>query len=205
MAWLTLAVVVTGATTAALVPRDVDRLPRGFESPLLALQLPRDADEATLVLGPPDRRAQFRRATVADLPFIAASTTLWTVMARGLTPALAALPIVAGVANVVEDVAIFAALDGPRPGAVTWIRRAALTKWLLLGATFIALGAGVLRRTPENGWDVVAAGIDLAYLYAGVLCVIGVVVSEPVIERGALPLAAAVVTQLALTVLRPSR
>ena len=62
-----------------------------------------------------------------------------------------------------------------------------------------------LRRAPGSGWDVVSSGIDLAYVYAGILCLIGVAVSGPVIERSALPLAAAVLTQLAVTILRPAR
>lgn len=204
--WLTLAVVVTGGVAAASIPRDVDQLPAGFESPVIALQLARSVDEAALVLNGGERREQFYRATLTDMPFAAASTTLWTVMAWQVRPWLAAPAVVAGVADLLENVAIFAALGGPTPAVVQWLRRAARTKWLMLGITFVALGGFAARsRTLETGWDVVCFGIDFAYAYAGILCLIGVLAYEPVIERCALPLAAAVVAQLAVSALRPRR
>jgi hypothetical protein len=200
---LTLSVVVTGAATAALAPRDVDELPAGFESPVVALQLARTVDEAALVLDGDERRRQFVRATVADVPFAAATTALWAVMAWQLRPWLAAPALVGGVADLLENVAILAAVDGPTPVVVGWLRRAARTKWLMLGLTFVGLGFGAWRRTLATGWEVVGLGIDVAYLWAGILCLVGVTVHEPVIERCALPLAAAVITQLAVAVFRP--
>jgi hypothetical protein len=196
--WLTLAVVVIGGLTAALAPTDVDLLPGGFESPVVALQLARSHDEAALILDGAERRAQFFRATAADVPFIAAATTLWSVMAWQVTPMLVVPAIVAGVADLIEDAAIFAALDGPTPSVVAWMRSAARTKWLMLGITFVGLGLGAVRRTLQNGWDVVCLAIDLAYLWAGVLCLVGVFAASSVIERCALPLAAALLTQLAV-------
>jgi hypothetical protein len=156
-----------------------------------------------MVLDGPDRRAQFFRATVADVPFIAASTALWSLMAWPVTPWLVVPAVAAGAADVVEDAAILAALGTPTRAVVDRMRRAARAKWLMLGVTFVGLGFGALRRTPRDGWDVVCFGIDLAYLYAGILCLVGAAVSGPVVERCVLPLAAAVVTQLAVSVLRP--
>lgn len=200
--WLTLAVVVMGGVTALLAPADVDLLPGGFESPVIALQLARGPDEAAVILDGAERRAQFFRATAADVPFAAAATTLWTVMAWRVTPMLAVPAIVAGVADLIEDAAIFAALDGPTPGIVAWMRSAARTKWLMLGITFVGLGLGAARRILKDGWDVVRLAIDLAYLWAGVLCLAGVFAASPVIERCALPLAAALLTQLAVAATR---
>lgn len=200
--WLTLAVLVTGGVTAALAPSDVDQLPGRFESPVLALQLARSPEEASLILDGAERRAQFRRATIADVPFVAATTTLWSLMAWPVKPVLVVPAIVAGVADLIEDVAVFAALGTPSRTVVDWMRSAARTKWLMLGITFVGLGFSVLRRPPQDGWDVVCFAIDLAYLYAGILCLVGVLAYGPVIERCALPLAAAVLTQLVVTAMR---
>ncbi len=202
MFWLTLAVVVTGAVAAALAPTNVELLPGGFESPVFALQLARGVDETNLILNGAEHRAQFFRATVADVPLIAATTALWSVLAWQVTPVLAVPAIVAGVADLIEDAAIFAALRTPTTRNVDWIASAARTKWLMLGITFLGLGLGVLGRMPRDGWDIADAAIDLAYLYAGILCLIGVFASSRVMERCALPLAAAVLTQLLVTAMR---
>ena len=200
--WLTLAVVVMGGVTAGLAPTDVDLLPAGFESPVIALQLARNHDEAALILDGAERRARFFRATVADVPFTAAATTLWSVMAWQVTPMLVVPAIVAGGADLMEDAAIFAALGGPTPGIVAWMRSAARTKWLMLGITFVGLGFGAVRRTLHDGWDVVRLAIGLAYLWAGLLCLVGIFAAGPVIERCVLPLAAALLTQLAVAATR---
>jgi hypothetical protein len=131
-------------------------------------------------------------------------TMIATVMALLAASACAICSeLVSGVADLLENVAILAAVDGPTPVVVGWLRRAAGTKWLMLGLTFVALGFGAWRRTLASGWEVVGFGIDVAYLWAGILCLVGVIVHEPVIERCALPLAAAVITQLAVAVFRP--
>jgi hypothetical protein len=203
VSWLTATVIVTGAVTALLAPSGVDQLPRGFESPVMALQLAHTVDEAAMIVDGPERRAQFFRATLADAPFVAASTALWSLMAWQVTPWLVAPAVIAGVADLVEDAATIATLGAPARAGVDWMRRAARTKWCMLGITFVGLGFGALRRAPRDGWDFVCFGIDLAYLYAGILCLVGAGTSGPVVERSILPLAAAVVTQLAVTVLRP--
>lgn len=200
--WLTLAVVVTGGMTGLMAPAGDDEWLGGFESPVLALQLARSPGDAARILDGDERRAQFFRATVASVPFVAASTTLWGVMAWQVKPLLVVPAIVAGVADLIENAAIFAVLGTPTRTVVDWMRSAARTKWLMLGITFVGLGLGVLRRASRDGWDVVCFVIDLAYLYAGVLCLVGVFAHGPVIERCVLPLAAAVLTQLLVTGVR---
>lgn len=201
--WLTLAVAVTGGVTGWLAPDAADEWLGGFESPSLALQLARSPGDVARVLdGDPERRAQFFRATVADVPFVGAYATLGGVMAWQVTPLLVVPAMVAGVADLIENAAILTALGTPTRAVVDWMRRAARTKWLMLGITLVGLGLGALRRAPRDGWDAVGVAAHLAYLYAGILCLVGVVVAEPVIERCLLPLTAAVLTQLLVTGVR---
>ena len=197
---LTVITMLGAVVTGALAPRDFDTLPDGFEAPVLALELARSPDDASLVIEGNGHRAALLSATIADLGFIAAYATLWTVMASSVHPLLAVAAALAGFADLVEDAGIFAALlAAPTGPVVTWIRCASLVKWALLGITFV--GLYWYFRPPgrvNTGWDVMRLGTGLVYAYAGVLCVWGVAIDNPVIERSMLPLSFALVMQIIL-------
>jgi hypothetical protein len=205
LAWLTLATLAAGMLTVLLAPRDIDDLPDGFESAMVALAFAPTVKQATALVDGSERRGLFVRASAADLAFAVASTGLWSVMAWQVAPWAAAPALGAGLAHLAEKAAVFATLREPTAASVDWGRRAARARWLLLGVALVGLGASALRRTPLDGWDFAGYGVDLAYVYAGVVCLAGVFFAPPVVERAALPLGAALVTQLAVAALRPRR
>ncbi len=201
---LTAVVIAAGLLTRALTPQ-VDVLPGRFEEPTVALELPRHGRDVSTVLDQPRLdgtdtvRNGFRRATAADFALAAAYAALWGVLAA---PGwYVALPLAAGAADVVENVAIRRALRG---GPVTdadarAIRLAALAKWTLLAATFARLfmhfrpGGGV-----KDGWQLWCLAIGVLYLYAALVCALGVAFDRVLIERAGLPLALALPMQIVL-------
>src|SRR5262245_57878788 len=213
--WLigaTLAAAVAAVATGTLGPQALNRLPPGFESPVLALELVGTTDgfnrliEAYDLQRPHTKAAEtFRRSTYADFVFIAAYATMWILVLRGRAGAICdagvVLMAIAAAADIAEDVFILRVIDqhGLTAGPVKYVAYAALAKW---GALALAFGALAHRFWPDrevkDGWQLYSAAIGLLYAYAGVLCAIGVVVSRPLIERSVLPVSLALLMQLAL-------
>jgi hypothetical protein len=205
----TLATVVASLATGAAGPQDLDWLPDRFEKPVLALELVRTPSSFAKLIDQYDRRAPFARAadrfarnTRFDFALIAAYTSMWIVILRQrrgrVSMAGMALIGIAAIADVVEDVYILRSLRTSGADAAM-VATAAIVKWTALAAAFAAIAYRFWPdREVRDGWQLFSAAIALLYVYAGVLCLVGVVLSNPVIERAGLPLALALLMQMAL-------
>jgi hypothetical protein len=205
--WLTLIVIVTAVIIGSFDPKDVDELPDGFESPVLALELAQSADDAALVIDGDQRRAALKKATYFDFAFILVYTFLWFVMGRRVSPIVAIVAVLAGLADLIENTGMLITIAAPAPSlsVIKWTYYASLIKWLQLGLVFIALFFYFRpHQGLRDGWDVARLAAGLAYAYSGILCVAGVFVYNPVIERSVLPLSVALTLQLILSLLAPS-
>src|SRR4029453_18506425 len=112
--------------------------------------------------------------TLVDFALIAAYVALWGATGLALNPGVAILAGLAGVADVIENLAILQEL--PLPDPVPFVRWAALAKWSLLGmvsVTFVFL----FRPDPlSGGWrGLLRAATGLAYGVAGVAALGGLV------------------------------
>jgi hypothetical protein len=205
----TLATAIASLATGAAGPQDLDWLPDRFEKPVLALELVRTPSAFAKLIDQYDRRPPFTRAadtfarnTRFDFALIAAYTSMWILILRQRRGTICTggivLVVIAAAADVVEDLFIFRSLRTPGADAAM-VADAAIVKWAALA---IAFGAVAYRFWPDrevrDGWQLVSAAIALLYVYAGVLCLVGVLFSNPVIERAALPLAVAFLMQMAL-------
>ena len=81
-------------------------------------------------------RAQLHDQTLVDFALIVSYVGLWGATGLALNPGVAVIAVMAGIADVVENLAILHELALPDP--VRFVRWAALAKWSLLGLVFIA-------------------------------------------------------------------
>jgi hypothetical protein len=209
--WLTLAGLGMALLTGISSPRRLAWLPHGFERPILALEFVESAEAFTRIVGqralePSGRPAAplYRRGTYVDLAFIAAYGLLWVGIPLSCVPkrerrlvrhAVVAAVVVAVVADYVEDAGILSGLGG-NPNA-DLIRVSALIKWTALGLAYHGMTWCFWPDHHVNdGWQLWNAAIGILYSYSGVLCLLGVFVSHPLIERVALPIGVALLMQL---------
>jgi len=203
----TLATAIAALAAGAAGPQDLDWLPDRFEKPVLALELVRIPSSFAKLIDQYDRRAPFAHATERfarntrfDFALIAAYASMWILILRQrkgrVGTAGIVLVAVAALADVIEDLYILRGLRTSGADAAM-IANAAIAKWTALA---VAFGAIAHRFWPDrevrDGWQLFSAAIAMLYVYAGVLCLVGVVFSNPVIERAALPLAAAFFMQI---------
>jgi hypothetical protein len=204
---MTLLAIGTGLLTGLLSPLMLTWLPAGFERPVLALELVDSTIDFDLIVQQRDpaggwASTGFWHGTLADFAFIAAYGLLWGTMLRAGSrwqlPAVACVAI-AVLADGIENAGIMAGLQGVGRANADLIRHSAEIKWAALGIAFLAL---VWQLWPEttvsDWWQIWRATIGLAYGYAGVLSLIGVVAYRPLIERTALPTGIALLMQIPL-------
>ena len=202
--WLTLAVIVMALVTGSFAPKHVDLLPGEFELPVLALELVRTPGDAARVLDGDARRSGLRRSTYADFGFIIVYTLLWVAMGRRVSRIVAILALLGGLADVIEDIGMLTTIEASTPSQaiVHWTYFVSSVKWLLLGLVFIALFFYFRpRHGLRDGWDLAKLGAGLAYAYSGIICVAGVFIYNPLIERSLLPLSVALILQLIVSLL----
>ena len=188
--WLTMAVMVMAIIVSKFTFNGVEQLRGGFESPVLALELARSACDAKAIADGKARRAILKKNNYADIGLIIAYMSLWFSIGKRLNRIVAIAALLAGVANVIEDVGMLMTLYAakPSPGIVESTYFASCIKWVLLGLVFIALSFYFRPRLGlRDGWDVARAGTALAYAYSGILCLAGVFFSNPIIERAFSP------------------
>jgi hypothetical protein len=205
----TLATAIASLATGAAGPQDLDWLPDGFEKPVLALELVRSPSSFVKLIDQYDRRPPFARAadtfarnTRFDFALIAAYTSMWILILRqrGGRVCIGGIVLiaVAAAADVVEDFYVLRSLRTSGADAAMVVN-AAIVKWTALASAFAALAYRFWPdREVRDGWQLFSAAIALLYAYAGVLCTVGVLFSNPVIERAGLPLAVAFLMQMAL-------
>jgi hypothetical protein len=207
---LTLLTIAAAIVTGLLTPALGELAGTGFTRPVLALEFVRSAEAFTQIVGP--SAEGFRRATQADLFFIAAYFALWVAilfLASGANRAfirrigLFAVFVGAG-ADVVENWGILHGLGGgPAPAGV--IANAATVKWLMLGVAWLTLAERVLltdcgnTRLLKRCASIVATG----YGAAGVIALAGTALvlwrgSGVVLEWAPLPLVVALPVQAGL-------
>jgi hypothetical protein len=133
---LTLAVIVSSIVTYYLRPTTLE-VPHScpVKKPTLAVEVcsPREVEsmlaEGTNVL------CELRTQTVADFLLVFSYVGLWAATSWALHPAVAGVAVVAGAADVVENVGILREIA--QGDAIFWVQWAGLTKWALLGIVFL--------------------------------------------------------------------
>ena len=184
---LTIATLLTAALNAALAP---GKRPVEFEL----------APDAGALRGLEAIESQ----TYADFVFIGAYTALWGVMATAIHPSLTAVAIAAGLADVVENIAILRAIrrKDRTDDDARRIRVPSSIKWALLAMLWIALAFVPASLVANLAGRVV---IRVSYLVAAAACLTGLAVSRPdLVGRSVRPVFVALLTQLiALYAARP--
>ena len=165
---LVLAVIISGLATDGLRPRGEALTRCGIRNITLAIEVcpPREVEPILGDVGSPVR-VQLHDQTQVDFALVVSYVGLWGATGLALNPGVAVLAVMAGVADVVENLAILHELSLPDP--VAFVRWAALAKWSLLGVVFITF---VFLFRPDHlsgGWrSLVRAATGLAYGLAGV-------------------------------------
>src|SRR4030095_12915230 len=160
---LVLAVIVASIATHAFRPGGEARTACGIRDITLAVEVcpPRDVDAILGDVGSPGR-AQMHDQPLVAFARIAAYVALWGATGLALNPGVAILAGLAGVADVIENLAILQEL--PLPDTVPFVRCAARAKWSLLGSVFITF---VFLFRPDRfsgGWrGLLRAATGLAY------------------------------------------
>jgi hypothetical protein len=194
---LVLAVIVSSIATWVFRPGGEARTPCGIRDVTLAVEVCPPGD-VRAILGDvgSTTREQLHDQTLVDFALIASYVALWGATGLALNPGVAILAGLAGVADVIENLAIFQEL--PLADPVPFVRWAALAKWSLLGVVFVTF---VFLFRPDHvsgGWRaLVRAATGLAYGVAGVVALGGLVDVRSLVWIGP-PLAAAVLLQLLL-------
>ena len=197
---LVLAVIVASVATHAFRPGGEALTACGIRDITLAVEVcpPRDVDAILGDVGSPVR-AQMHDQTLVDFALIVSYVALWGATGLALNPGVAILAGLAGIADVVENLAILQEL--PLPDPVPFVRWAALAKWSLLGIVFVTF---VFLFRPDHlsgGWrGLLRAATGLAYGVAGVAA-LGGLVDVRLLAWAGPPLMAAVLLQLLLHLL----
>jgi hypothetical protein len=202
--WLTLAVIVMAVIVSKFTPQDVEEIPGGFESVVLGLELARSPQDAATIADGEARRTVLNKNTYLDLGLIIGYTILWFSIGKRLNKTVAVAVLVAGSADLIEDLGMLMTLGSAMPSeaVVRTTYSASFTKWMLLGVVFVALACYFRPRSGlQNGWDVARGFTALAYAYSGILCLVGIFFSHRVIERAWLPLSVALILQWVLSLL----
>src|SRR5262249_39986054 len=109
--WLTVAVIVMAVIVSKFTPKDVEEIPGGFELAVLGLELARSPQDAATIADGEPRRAILKKNTYADLGLIIAYTILWFTIGKHVNKIVAVAALVAGIADVIEDLGILMTLD----------------------------------------------------------------------------------------------
>ena len=177
--WLTVAVLVTGLVTKRLSPRHVVLPQPWLSSPVLALELPRNASDMKSLLGPlppGGHRPAFAHAIYADFAFIGAYSALWGLMSARAAAVLGGLAVVVAAADVAENLGMLRAISRAEPSEATarWTRGMSLLKWTLLGVLLVGAAFAWLPASWVGAaWMAVRLAFALGYGAAGLLYVLG--------------------------------
>jgi hypothetical protein len=196
---LVLAVILSGIATHAFRPRGEALTPCGIRNITLAVEVCPPSDVKG-ILGDDESavRAQLHDQTLVDFALIVSYVGLWGAMGLALNPGVAVIAAMAGMADIVENLAILHELALPDP--VRFVRWAALAKWSLLGLVFITFVCLFRPDRVSGGWpSLVRAATGLAYGVAGVAALGGLVDVRCLTWTG-YPLMTAVCLQLVLHV-----
>ena len=191
---LVLAVIVASITTHAFRPGEEARTSCGIRDITLAVEVcpTRDVDAILGEVGS-ETRAQLHDQTLVDFALIATYVALWGATGLALNPGVAILAGLAGVADVIENLAILQEL--PLADPVPFVRVAALAKWSLLGVVFITFVFLFRPDRLSGGWrGLLRAATGLAYGVTGVAALGGLVDVRSLAWAGP-PLMAAVLLQ----------
>ena len=197
---LVLAVIVASIATHAFRPGGQAGTACGIRDITLAVEVcpTTDVDAILGEIGS-ETRAQLHDQTLVDFALIAAYVALWVATGLALNPGVAILAGLAGVADVVENLAILQEL--PLADPVPFVRVAALAKWTLLGVVFITFVFLFRPGRLSGGWrGLLRAATGLAYGLTGVAALGGLVDVRSLTWAGP-PLMAAVLLQLLLHLL----
>jgi len=169
-----------------------DALPRGFQAPMLAIELPRSADEVETILQVSGGARRMKNGLLLDLGIIliyaSVLVALGVLLVQGPAPAAgriagavaAVLGTLAGLLDIVENVRIWKAIDGARDDAsLQALTRVSLWKWGLLAVAFLLLAGLFLLEGRMAG---VLAGLSLV---TGVVGLLGLK-RPPLLERAML-------------------
>jgi hypothetical protein len=178
---VTIATLTIAVVTLALTPRHESALPRGFQSPVFAAELVRNANELAQVYGtsaqvgrcdaePGNAECVFvsglRLNTAADFLFIVAYTTNFLLLARllpdDLGPVAIALAMIACIGDIIENLGMFRAMSEPASDALALaVRTPSLFKWTALALIWLALSvvflAPVVTSASPLPWRAVQA------------------------------------------------
>jgi hypothetical protein len=172
---LVLAVILSGVATHTARPRGEALTPCGLRNIALAVEVCPPGDvQRILGTGGAPVRTEVHDHTLADFALIASYVGLWGATGLALHPGVAVMAILAGVADVVENLAILHELTLSQP--LSFVRWAALAKWGLLGLVFLAFVVLLRPDRVSGSWpSVVRAATGLAYGVAGVTATAGVI------------------------------
>ena len=172
---LVLAVMASSAATYALRPEGTASLPCGIGNITLAVEVcpPGEVTGLLGAVGSPVRE-RLRDQTLVDFALVASYVGLWGATGLALNPGVAVIAMMAGAADVVENLAILHGLTEPEiPPAIRWAARA---KWGLLGLVFVCFVV-LFRpdRVSGGAASLLRAATGLAYGAAGATALAGLV------------------------------
>jgi hypothetical protein len=113
--WLTLAVIILAVIVSKFTPTEVEKIPGGFESAVLALELARTPQQAAIIADGEQQRLSFKKNTYADLGLIIAYMALWFSIGTRLHTIVAVAALAAGIADAIEDAGILMTLGSTMP------------------------------------------------------------------------------------------
>jgi hypothetical protein len=216
-------VILVGAWMFFTAGFEHDDLPRGFTSPVLAMQMARSMQEVEMIVGEPGHsdRSEMRDQQYMDFAFIAAywlEFSLISVLlgrrsfrfakALGLCAGLCAT--LAALLDVRENLAILKVLSAsPTPEndpLVHAVRHAAVPKWALLFVAMILLSFVFLGR---RDWRLMSGlpflGTGLLFMLTGSIGLIGLTTSEAAVELIQIPMLGGLIILLIALWLAPSK
>ena len=219
-----IATILTSLLCLALTPRHDGVLPRHFQSPIIAAELVRDGAEVEQVYGTatqagrcashPDAAAPpwdcafaatLRWNTWADFLLIASYALTYFLLGRLFSSRLGWLVLIlapiAALADIGENIGILHAISEAATDALAIaVRRPSLVKWTALGLMWLAFVELFLARAWSSGasmvWRVAEVATGLLYGAGGVLCLIGLLGDESMIEAGVSAAGLAILLQI---------
>jgi hypothetical protein len=218
----TIATLVIGVICLALTPHHDGALPRGFQSPVFAAELVRNASEVVQVYGTAAQAGRcaaearnpecdfikgLRWNTAADFFFIAGYTLAFVLLARLLPGALGAaavaLAMIACVADIAENLGMFRAMSDPASDAVALaVRTPSVVKWTALALLWLALATLFLAPAVTGAatplWRALEGLTGLGYLLGGVLCFYALLARDALVEPATSAVFLAGLLQLAI-------
>lgn len=206
----TAATILSALLCTAFLPSHPGPLPHGY-MPLLAAELVASGAEIEQVYGTDAQAGRcggavtsaqpwdcsfvsmLRRNTWADFLFIASYVTVYfligRLLGRGLGTIVILLGVLAGLADIAENIGILRATAEPASDLLAWaIRGPSLIKWVATSLVLILVfrffvGPGLSRDSPW-AWRLTELATGTLYAASGLICLYGVALSDPMIAAG---------------------